>query len=171
MDNYNGLILLLGSPNTDTGQLLNVAKERCEVALAEYKKKSNWKLLLTGGYGEHFNRTEKPHAEYLKQYLVERGIPEYAFVEYAESKNTLEDASLSKPTILKYDVKKIIIITSDYHLDRAKYIFNKELSGLNIEIDYLDSKTNIDLCEMDIKAQINHEKESLKKMKLKDGLI
>ena len=41
----DGLIVLLGSPNTETGELYSVAKERCELALIEYHHHPNWKRL------------------------------------------------------------------------------------------------------------------------------
>ena len=44
-----GIIVVLGSPNSATGELSSIAKERCEVALAEYGKHPNWRFLLTGG--------------------------------------------------------------------------------------------------------------------------
>jgi len=163
-----GLIIVLGSPNSADGELFNIAKERCNSALLEYRIRTDWKLLLTGGFGEHFNRTKHPHAAYLKQYLIMHGVSEFDFVEFAESTNTLEDASLSKPIVLKFNVREILIVTSDFHLDRAKYIFEKEYSGSGVKLTFVTTVTNTNLCGIDLESQIEHEKESLKKMRLMD---
>lgn len=157
-----GVILVLGSPNSDDGELYSIAKERCEIATNEYNKRKNYKLLLTGGYGPHFNKSRVPHAEYLQKHLMMNGIPDEAFIEFAESSSTLEDASISKPIVLKHGFTKILIITSDFHIDRAKIIFEREYSNSNIKIEYSVSTTNKEICEIDLASIIKHEIEALK---------
>ena len=159
------MIIVLGSPNSPDGELYSVAKERCELALVEYAKHPNWKILLTGGYGAHFNTTDQPHAAYLKQYLVKRGVPSEAFVEFAESSNTLQDASLAKPIVLKYQVREIIVVTSDYHIDRARYIFEREFADTGIHIEFAVSQTQAETCELNLEAQKKHEREALTKLR------
>jgi len=165
-----GLIIVLGSPNSDKGELLSVAKTRCELALKEYHNHSGWKILLTGGYGEHFNKTDKPHTAYLKKYLIERGVSNDAFVEFTESNNTLQDASLSKPIVLKNNLTKLLIVTSDYHFDRAKYIFEREFAEDNINIEFAICKTDEAAFEFNLASQINHEQNSVKRLREQDGL-
>ena len=165
----SGMIVVLGSPNSEDGQLTSVGKERCELALAEFTRRSGWKILLTGGYGAHFNTTDQPHAAYLKQYLVSRGVPSQAIVEFAESGNTLQDASLSKPIVLKYGVPVIVVVTSDYHVDRALYIFEREFAGTEVRIEFSASQTNEEACEFDLETQKKHEQEALAKMREKDN--
>ena len=160
-----GLIVVLGSPNTDQGELLSMAKERCEVALTEYVNNPGYKILLTGGYGSHFNTTEQPHSSYLKHYLVSRGIPEEHFVESAESSNTFEDASLSKPIIMKYTVRHIVVITSDYHIDRAQTVFEREFTGTNVRVTFSASRTDETLMSFDLEAFKRHERDALAKLK------
>lgn len=162
------MIVVLGSPNSRAGELYRVAKARCELALAEYAKRPGWKILLTGGYGPHFNTTERPHAAYLKDYLVKRGVPEQAIAEFAESVNTLQDASLSKLIVLKYNVPEILVITSDYHLDRARYVFGREFTDTGVQIEFLASETDEETCEFDLKSQKRHEQEALVRLKIKD---
>ena len=165
------MIVVLGSPNSENGELFSTAKERCELALAEYTKHSDWKILLTGGYGAHFNKTDHPHAEYLRRYLVKRGVPNQAIVEFAESTNTLQDASLSKSIIQRYKVAEILIITSDYHIDRARYIFEREFSDTKVHIEFLVSQTNEEACEFDLESQRRHEQQALEKLRESEKLI
>ena len=163
-----GMIVVLGSPNSEDGELYSIAKERCELALAEYTKRPGWKILLTGGYGAHFNTTDQPHAAYLRHYLVKRGIPSQAIVEFAESTNTLQDASISKPIVLKYNVSEIVVITSDYHIDRARYVFEREFADTEIHIEFSVSQTEEEVCEFDLKAQKKHEQEAFAKLRVRD---
>lgn len=162
------MILVLGSPNSPDGELYSVAKERCELALVEYAKHPDWKILLTGGYGAHFNTTDQPHAAYLKRYLVRRGVPDQAFVAFAESANTLQDASLAKPIVLKYQAAEIVVVTSDYHLDRARYIFEREFAGTGIHIKFAVSQTQAETCGFDLEAQKKHEREALARLRERD---
>ena len=170
MQPVEGLIVVLGSPNSEQGELHSVAVSRCRLALQEHRQRVGWKFLPTGGYGAHFNTTDRPHAAYLKHYLVEHGVAEQDFVEFAESTNTLEDASLSKPIVQKCGVDQIVVITSDYHLDRAQYIFEYEFVDTGIELEFSVCETDEELCEFDLVSQKEHEKKSLTRLKLRDNL-
>lgn len=163
--NNHGMIVVLGSPNSEKGELYSIAKERCDRAYELWKSLPHYKILMTGGFGAHFNKTAEPHAAYLKNHLVSLGIPESCFVEFAESQNTIEDASLSKPILLKYQVREAIIITSDYHFDRANYIFDRYFSDTEIHFQFSITNTNESVCEFDLEPIIRHEKEALAKLK------
>jgi uncharacterized SAM-binding protein YcdF (DUF218 family) len=160
-----GMIVVLGSPNCENGELQSIGKERCELVLAELAKRSGWKILLTGGYGAHFNTTDQPHAAYLKHYLVKRGVPSEVIVEFAESTNTLQDASLAKSIVLKYRVPEIVVVTSDYHIDRARYVFEHEFADTEVHLEFAVSQTEEEACAFDLKAQKKHEQEALAKLK------
>ena len=163
-----GIIVVLGSPNSAAGELSSIAKERCELALAEYGKRADWKFLLTGGYGAHFNTTDQPHAAYVKRHLVSRGVPAEEILELVESTNTLQDASLSKPIIMKYRAPEIAVVTSDYHAARARYVFERELANTGVRISFLASQTDEAACQFDLDAQKKHEQQALAKLKEKD---
>lgn len=167
-DTLGGLIVVLGSPNTDQGELYSIAKERCALALTEYARHPDYRIVLTGGYGAHFNTTDQPHAAYLERNLISRGIPEDRFVEYAESSNTLEDASLSKLIALKYGARQLLVITSDYHLDRAHYVFEKEFADTEVMIKFSASRTDEAACRLDLEALKRHEREVLARLKRLD---
>jgi len=153
----NGIIIILGAPNDKNGELSSIAKERCEQAIIEYRRHPSYKILPTGGYGLHFNTTEKPHAFYAKRYLISRNVPAEDILEFAESSNTIEDAKLTKPIVEKYGVKRVIVVTSDFHLQRAKYVFQREFLG--IEIAFSECFTNLPQSELDALKQ--HEKRAL----------
>jgi uncharacterized SAM-binding protein YcdF (DUF218 family) len=157
-----GIIIVLGAPNDEKGELSTIARERCERAIKEYRRHPGYKFLLTGGYGNHFNTTEKPHAYYAKHYLISRQIPEQDILpEFVESSNTLEDARLSYPVVKRYGVKHVIVVTSDFHLDRAKYIFQQTFRDINLSF----SGSHTDLPQQELVALRQHEQEALRKLR------
>ena len=163
MDSMNGIIVLLGAPNDNSGNLSSIAIERCEQAIREYKENSGYCILPTGGFGEHFNSTEKPHGYYSSGYLKSKGVSKKDILEIIESRNTIEDASLSKKVISRYSVLNLIIVTSDFHRDRAEYLFRKEFSSMKLRMSCCQSE----LPEEELNKKCQHERSAL--IRLKNG--
>ena len=156
-----GLVVILGYANDDSGNLLEISKDRLDLG-KEYQSCTNYKILLTGGFGEHFNRTDKPYALYAKNYLLKKGIEEKEILEFVESNNTLEDALFSKPIAEKYGVKTLIIVTSNFHMKRVSYIFERVFAGYNLF--FSSSKTTVSAEKMKILDE--HEQIELAKLRL-----
>ncbi len=142
-----GLIILLGAPNDKRGRLSSIAQERCEQALLEYRKNPGYKILPTGGFGPHFNVTDKPHGYYSSNYLISRGVSKEDILECVKSSSTIEDAELSWPIIQKYGTESVIVVTSDFHVPRARIIFEKRFS--DVPILFVASKTHLSKEELD----------------------
>ena len=121
------VIIILGSPNSGKGRLGKIAIGRAKKCLEIFHPETDL-ILCTGGFGLHFNATATPHAEYLKRYLIKNEIPSMAFLPFANSSNTVQDATKSKEILLKSGFKKITIITTEYHSARVKLIFDEILS-------------------------------------------
>ncbi|KPJ70067.1 hypothetical protein AMJ44_01160, partial [candidate division WOR-1 bacterium DG_54_3] len=149
----NGIIIILGSPNDAHGNLSDIATGRLNKGLQEYRHYPGYKILCTGGFGEHFNTTDKPHAHYAINYLLQKGLLETDILEIVESQNTVEDALLSKPIIEKYNVTSLIIVSSDFHMLRVRYIFEKIYRGYHLTF----SGTKTDYNEERYKILRNHE--------------
>jgi uncharacterized SAM-binding protein YcdF (DUF218 family) len=156
----DGIIITLGAPNDENGALSSIAKERCEQAIIEYWNHPTYKILPTGGYGPHFNTTDRPHAFYTTRYLVSRGVPKEDILEHAESANTIQDARLAKPIVEKHGVKRVIVVTSDFHLQRAKYVFQGAFPGIEIAF----SACPTDLLPSALRALRQHEQEALSRL-------
>jgi uncharacterized SAM-binding protein YcdF (DUF218 family) len=161
-----GIILLLGSPSDERGELLSVARERCERAILEYRRHRGFKILPTGGFGTHFNTTDKPHATYLRAYLIAHGIPQDDILGFAESRNTIEDARLSYPLVKESGVSRAIVVTSDYHGARAEYVFRRAFP--DIQLCFSLCTTDRDNCDLDLAALEAHERSALAKLRQKD---
>ncbi len=154
-------IIVLVSPNNSAGNLSSIAIERCQQALAEYARNPGAKILPTGGWGEHFNTTDKPHGHYIRQYLTVHGVPEADILECAESANTIQDAQLTKPIIERHGITDLIVVTSDFHVPRAEFLFHREFP--NLRLTFSRAKTN--LPEAELVKRIQHEQQALAKLK------
>lgn len=163
------IIVLLGSPNRDDGTLYDVARDRCEQAITEWRQHPGSKILPTGGFGDHFNTTDQPHAAYLRAYLHARGVPPQDVIEGAHSRNTIEDATLSFPIVQRHGASRAIVVTSDYHGARAQYVFGRSYAG--VELTFALCPTDQATCELDLPALVAHEREALANLKSQDGKL
>jgi len=149
------VLIILGSPNSPSGKLSDISISRLNYCIKRYQKGNL--LLCTGGWGEHFNTSKNSHSTFAKQYLIEKGLLEEDFLDFALSKNTVDDAVKIKPIISKLGKIKLIIITSDYHLDRVKIIFNKILE--NYTMDFIGVESNLE--QEEYNELMLHEKKSI----------
>jgi uncharacterized SAM-binding protein YcdF (DUF218 family) len=158
------IIIILGSPNSPKGRLHKIAIGRAKQCLEIFDPETDM-ILCTGGFGIHFNTSDKPHAAYLKRYLMRKGIAENFFLPFALSSNTVKDATKSKEILLENTFKKATIITTKYHLRRVQLIFDEILKG--IEKTYIDVPNNMSL--RSLRKFEQHEKNAIEGI-LRDGL-
>ncbi|MBN1933763.1 MAG: YdcF family protein [Anaerolineae bacterium] len=158
----NEIIIVLGSPNTERGELMSVALERCAQAVQVYQAHPDARLLLTGGFGDHFNITDLPHAFYLKQHLMSLGVPEDAFLPFALSRSTVEDVTRSYPIAQAHGARHVIVVTSDFHEPRARYLFDQVYR--DIELEFSICATDEANCDIDLASQKAHEKAVLERL-------
>jgi len=160
------VIIILGSPNDDVGNLSEIAISRCEQAIKVFNENLAHKILCTGGFGEHFNKSQSPHAHYLKNYLIKFGIPSSEFLDVTLSAFTFEDASLSKPIFDDHYIKEAILITSDFHMKRAKLLFTSIFPKVNFTFSAAITKcddTELQRLEKHEIMAIEREKQNLEK--------
>lgn len=155
------LILVLGSPNDNNGILSLTALDRNNCALNIYLSNDNIKLLCTGGFGEHFNKTKLPHAQYAKDYLISKGVDENDFLPLVLSSNTYEDMEMVKPIIEKTAPDLLIVITSDFHMERVKILYEQLLNYPKVL--FIEAAST--LSNEELKPLILHEKCVVRKLK------
>lgn len=156
------VLIILGSPNSPSGKLSDISICRLNDCVNRYQKGNL--ILCTGGWGK-FNISKKSHATFAKQYLIEKGILEEDFLDFALSGNTVDDAVKIKPIISTLEKSKLTIITSDYHLNRVKIIFNKIL--VNYTMDFIGVESN--LGQEEYSALMQHEKNAINSI-IQNGL-
>ena len=156
-----GIIVILGNKNDNLGNLSSVAIERCQLGIRELNKNHQYKLLLTGAFGDYFNTTQKPHTDYLQKYLYAHNVRKKEILGVVPSSNTIEDALYSHKIVEKHKVKDIIVVTSDFHMKRVKYIFDILFKGYRIR--FAAAKTNTSSAQL--QALRNHEKKAMTKLR------
>lgn len=65
-------------------------------------------------------------------------------VEFAESRNTVDDALQARPIVEKYAVDKLIVVSSDFHLNRVRFVFESVFSDKALEFlgaPYLETRS------------------------------
>lgn len=154
------ILIVLGSPNSQLGELSTISKSRLDYCKTIFKKGNL--VICTGGWGAHFNTAIKPHATYAKEYLFKKGLLENDFLEIAKSSNTVDDAVKIKPIISKLKNIKLTIITSDYHLNRVKLIFNQILEDYKMQFIGVDSELEKSIYD----SLIEHEKKSIQAIRI-----
>lgn len=157
------IIIVLGSPNSPTGELSRTSKERLDHCLNCYK--TGKPILCTGGWGDHFNTSPEPHATHAKKYLIAAGVRNEDLLESALSSNTVDDAVKVKEIIKNIDNPSLQIITSDYHIERTKIIFDHILAQYHKTYQNVTSNMETKAYQ---KLEI-HEKNAINAIK-RDGL-
>lgn len=130
---YDAVIVLGGFSSDDAEQELvqfHSATDRLMAGLKLYKTGKADKLMISSGSGQIMKPDER-EALYIEKYLLEIGIPQEDLIIESESKNTRENAVNSAKILHKhYNKGEFILVTSAFHMPRAKRCFEK--AGLNI---------------------------------------
>ncbi|TRZ37854.1 YdcF family protein [Niallia circulans] len=111
-------IIILGA-KVDGETLSKVLKNRADAALSYWNNNKQSKIIVSGGKGEGEKISE---AAALKNYLLEKKVPEDRILLEDTSTSTIENLQNSKDL---YDIKEVTIATSDFHLFRAITIAEK----------------------------------------------
>ncbi len=106
---------------------------RLDAALTYVKQYPNIHIIVSGGQGPDEDETE---ASVMKQYLIDRGFPESRIIVEDRSTSTYENL-LNTKRIIGSDLKGITIVSSDYHLARAKMLAEE----LHLKCDVIAAKT------------------------------
>jgi uncharacterized SAM-binding protein YcdF (DUF218 family) len=94
---------------------------------------------------------------------VARGVPKEDILESAESRNTIEDVTLSYPIVKRHNARRAIVVTSDYQLDRAQYLFRHIYT--DVELLFSACPTDKETCDLDLDALKEHERHALNRLK------
>lgn len=118
-------IIILGYV-VQNDELNDTLKYRLDLAYLEASKYQKAKLILSGGLSLGNSKSE---AQIMQEYLCLKGLNEKRIIKEDQSKTTIENIK----NINRYlDSKKILLISSDYHLIRAKVICHR--NGINPDV-------------------------------------
>lgn len=154
------IIVVLGSGINKDGTLPIIGKKRVQKAVELYRKGVANKILMSGRWGAHIDfippRTE---AKAMKAYAVSLGIkPSEIFCE-EKSRDTVTNLFFVRKLFLgPKKWKRIMIVTSEYHIKRTKYIA-KKVFGSDFEVDFEESDSGIS--PQELKKRLKKEKKDM----------
>jgi len=108
--------------------------------IALFKAGKAQKLVFTGGKMP-WNKVKKTEGEVIKEYAISNGIPEEKIFVTKDVENTADEAVAVKELISPS--KTIILVTSAYHMCRAKRLFEKQgFEVIPLKMDFKASGNN-----------------------------
>ena len=108
--------------------------------IAIFKAGKAQKLIFTGGKMP-WDKAKKTEGEVLKEYALSNGIPSENILLTNDVENTADEAVAVKELISPS--RKIILVTSAYHMYRAKRLFEQQGFIVNpYRVDYKTSRNN-----------------------------
>ncbi len=132
------VIVVLAGGIRANGALPEGVKLRVQVAVQLFHQQQASKMIMSGKWSL-FRQTIPPftEAEAMARYAWSLGVPEAAILKEEQSNNTTSNAFYTLEKFLKPNHwKKVIVVTSDYHLLRAKFIFDNFL-GPDYQLQYV----------------------------------
>ena len=113
-------IIVLGAQVKPDGEPSVQLTWRLERAWDVWEKK-NVPVVVCGAQGKD---EPEPEAETMKRYLAEKGIPEEFILTDPDSFNTEQNIRNAKEKLdeLSLEIRKVIVVTSDYHVPRSMAI-------------------------------------------------
>lgn len=127
--NYDAGIVLTGITEVNKSPHdrvhYNEGSERILEAVQLYKMGKIKQILISGGSGA-IKEVARTEAENLQHTALFAGVPAKAILVEQESRNTRENAQNTKALLGKQpEIQKLLLITSAFHMPRAKGCFEK----------------------------------------------
>jgi len=158
-------IVVLGGGIDLKGNLPPHVYQRLDRAIELHQKLPGSKIVLTGKYSFLYGAEKPPatEAEKMCAYLLSKKIPKKNILLEKNSKDTISNAYyLKKNIFLPKRETRAIIITSHFHLQRVKYIFQK-IFGPDYRLEFIGLQEHLD--ESSEKKVVQRQKELLLKTK------
>jgi len=158
------LVIVLSHLITKDGVLKNESKSRADEAL-KVVIKENAKYLITCGW-DYRKDSNICLADAFNNYLKNKIFKGCSIINQRFSRDTVGDAVFCKMVIdfLKIDLNKskIIVVSSEYHIERVKYIFSRVF---DLKIEYIKTPIRNSNC-FENDEILKKEKRSLAKFKI-----
>jgi len=126
----DAIVLLGGATRGDTHMGttadLNQRADRLVYAVALYKANKAPVVLVSGGSATG----ARPEAKQIRDLLLIMGVPSSRILLENVSRNTRENAQFSAQILKSRDMRRILLVTSAYHMRRAQALFEAE--GLTV---------------------------------------
>ncbi|MDO8240982.1 MAG: YdcF family protein [Candidatus Moranbacteria bacterium] len=129
MDNKYDAIIVLGGGRTNDGELTTLSKQRLDAGCKLYHEGAAPKIFALGGafstYSPDAIQFTQTGAEQKSAYMIERGVDSEDIIKVVGGRDTIGEAFVSRDTAKELNFKKLLLVTSDKHMERAMFIFNR----------------------------------------------
>lgn len=122
-------IVILGGGISKDGRLPERVKNRLKKAWQIFKKDKKIKILVCGKYSFLYPKNKAPKKtedKAMQDYLLNLGVPKKNIYLEEKSKDTIGNAYYAKKLyFIPKKEREALIITSNFHLERVRFIFQK----------------------------------------------
>lgn len=120
------IIIVLGGGVTKEGTPTGSSLARIKKTVELFQEGAASFVLMSGAYSNKISYTPiKTEAHAMKDYAMQLGIPEEKIVLEEFSMETVGNAYFSKEIVAEKKWKSLLVVTSDFHVERTAYIFKK----------------------------------------------
>lgn len=131
-------IIILGGGRTNDGTLTELSIQRLERGAELYKQGVALRVFALGGpfstYSPYSIRFEKTGSQIRSEFLESHGVPQENIIQVSDGRDTMLEAFASRKVVEEMSLKRILLVTSDKHMERSLYIFRR-IFGKNIVVD------------------------------------
>lgn len=124
-------IIVLGGGRLNEGDLTTLSTQRLDKGVELYQQGVSGRFFALGGqystYREEAIRFDTTGAELRRDYLVSHGVPSENIELVSDGRDTLYEAFASRERVKKLGITEIYLVTSDKHMRRASFIFQRIL--------------------------------------------
>ena len=129
-------------PDMDGTGTLSSYSLPCVVTAYRLYMRAKKPIIFSGG--KIFNKA--PEAEIAKRFLISLGVPPHHIITEAKSIDTYENAQYVKEIADRNHFRKIVLITSAFHMKRSCLLFNKQFKEIiPYPTDYRTSRGSYDV--------------------------
>jgi len=118
--------------NADVIVVLAGDNERVDQAVKLYKEGFSKFIIMTGGRKDSLTT----FAEEMKKYAVQAGVPAERILKEPKADHTYQHPLFVKPILVSHGFKSTIVVSSPYHMRRAKMLFDRVFYKTGIKLIY-----------------------------------
>ena len=119
------IIVLAG----DTGKRVERGAELYKAGYAPYMMMSGGKLYNSATW-----------AWLMRDHAVELKVPYLSVMLEPDSETTYQNADYSRKLMIKHNFRSAVVVSSDYHMLRTRYVFNKVYADTGISLTFCAAK-------------------------------
>ncbi len=139
---YKNVLIVIGAPPNKEGKPSHFMVNRLRKAIQLHNKNSYSRILFTGGQSHY----PVPSSDIMRVMSLKH-LPSSKIILERNAKDLLQNALFCWELIKDRNPKHITIVTSDWNMKRARYIFKKTYSHLKVSLKFEEVDDQVDFVE------------------------